>query len=197
MFRYTYSMNKLNTTGKWTVGIVVAVAAIALIVAYGGGRQVAPFANLGTGTPGGVNVTGTPGTNGNATAGSGTSGGVVKTGNTGGNGAASKTAPIIFVTPIPGETWTIGAPNSISWSREGGVSGQIELLDAVTKSLVGVILNQTGPHQTSYTWNTREVFLSRTNPLKTGVLPGRYLIKIAFDGNNLSPITSQPITIEQ
>ncbi len=104
---------------------------------------------------------------------------------------------IRLVNPIPGEIWIIAQQNLISWDREAGVAGQIELLDAATYKLVGVILNQIGPSQTSYTWNTRDLLLSRNNPAKTTVVPGQYVVRIAFDGNNLSPITSQPITITQ
>lgn len=75
------------------------------------------------------------------------------------------------------------------------MTGYISLLDATTYKLVGVILNQTGPHQTSYTWNTRDLLLSRSSPTKITVTPGRYVVRIAFDGNNLSPITSVPVTI--
>lgn len=100
-------------------------------------------------------------------------------------------------TPIAGETWTIGHQNTISWDRAAGVSGQIELLDAATKALVGVIISQTGPNQTSYAWNTRDVFLSRTNPLKKTVTPGAYMVRLLFDGNNISSVTSGVFTIAQ
>ncbi len=116
----------------------------------------------------------------------------------------SKTSPtavtgfqIRLLTPIAGETWAFAQQNTISWDRAANVSGQIELLNASTRALVGVILPQTGPSQTSYTWNTRDLLLSRTNPLKKTVSPGTYLIRIAFDGNNLSPVTSGVVTISQ
>lgn len=113
----------------------------------------------------------------------------------------SKPAPtgftIHFITPVANDLWTITLPNSIVWDREAGVTGEIELLDASTMKLAGVILNQTGPHQTSYSWNTRDLFLNNTSPSKTTVVPGHYVIRIIFNGNNLSPITSPVITIAQ
>ncbi len=113
----------------------------------------------------------------------------------GGTASATTGFAIHLVDPVPDETWIIAQQNLIGWDREAGVAGQIELLDATTYKLVGVILNQTGPHQTSYEWNTRDLLVSRNNPAKTTVVPGRYVVRIAFDGNNLSPVTSQPITI--
>jgi len=124
----------------------------------------------------------------------------------GGSGAttvpgATRSATIGFTihlqAPIAGETWTIAQQNAVSWDRAAGVSGQIELLNATTKALVGVIIPQTGPNQTSYTWNTRDLFLSRTSPVKKNVTPGTYVVRLAFDGNNLSPVTSGAFTIAQ
>jgi hypothetical protein len=188
-------MNNLNQTGKWLVAGVVAVIVIVVLVLYGGGQNPSGPVNTSS-TPSGttgaiVADNGTPPTVGNP-AGGNTAPVVNKNP---GTGTAPQQAPIVFITPVPGETWTIGTQNPVQWSREGGVSGQIELLDATTLKLVGVILNQIAPHQTSYTWNTRDILLSRTNPLKTTVVPGRYVVKISFDGNNLPPITSQPITL--
>lgn len=119
----------------------------------------------------------------------------------GGTGSNSPTAVTGFVirllTPIAGQTWIFAQQNTVSWDRAANVPGQIELLDATTKALVGVILPQTGPNQTSYTWNTRDLLLSRTSPAKKTVTPGSYRVRVSFDGNNLSPVTSGVITISQ
>jgi hypothetical protein len=181
-------MNKLNNTSKFAIIGVVILAAIILVSFYGGGGPSAP-GNSQPSTSTSQSTTGAPSTGG-ASKSAGNAGG--STGST-----VKKPASIIFITPVLGETWKIATPNSIAWSREGGIGGMIELLDAATKKSVGVILNELGPHQTSYAWNTRDLLLSRTNPLKKTVAPGRYLVKISFDGNNLSPITSQPINLEQ
>ncbi|MGH8101989.1 MAG: hypothetical protein ACREIW_11880, partial [Chthoniobacterales bacterium] len=69
------------------------------------------------------------------------------------------------------------------------------LLDAKTGAFLGVILSESGPHQTSYAWDTRHYFLSRYSPLKKEIVPGMYKFKILFDGNNLSPIVSPAVTI--
>jgi hypothetical protein len=184
-------MNKLSNTSKIILLAVVIVVAGALIIWFNGSSQSGPnLTNL-------VNATNTLQQAANNNANATTTAATTK----GGGGTPAKTtgtsAPILFVTPVPGDTWKIATTNPIQWSREAGVTGQIELLNASTKNLVGVILNEIGTHQTSYSWNTRDIYLSRTSPSKTTVTPGRYLIKISFDGNNLSPITSQPITIEQ
>ncbi len=105
------------------------------------------------------------------------------------------TQSIHLVTPTANNVWTITRQNLISWDRAGGVTGQIELLDAATYKLVGVILNQIDARQTSYTWNTRDLLMSRTSPAKITVVPGSYVVRISFDGNHLSPITSPTVTI--
>jgi hypothetical protein len=132
-----------------------------------------------------------------------TASGAANSGNAPAQNTAGATQPaatgftIHLRTPIAGETWTIGQQNTISWDRAAGVYGQIELLDASTKTLIGVIIPQTGPNQTSYTWNTRDILLSRNNPLKKNVVQGTYLVRLLFDGNNLAPVTSGAFNIVQ
>ncbi len=182
-------MNNLNTAGKWAVGALVVLVIVVVLTLYGG--QNGP----GTAVPNGTSTGATPNGNGGVPSSSTPATTATPTGTKNSGTGGTKQSSMTFITPIPGETWKIATQNPIQWSREGGVGGQIELLDATTLKLVGVILNQTAPHQTSYTWNTRDLLLTRTDPRKTTVMPGRYVIKIAFDGNNLSPITSQPITL--
>ncbi|HEX4103951.1 MAG TPA: hypothetical protein VHZ04_00530 [Candidatus Paceibacterota bacterium] len=200
-------MNNLSPTGKWTILIVVIVVAILIIAFYGG--------NNGTNNPA------APGANGNTNAtlsdngsmpasgtmamenGSGTMPGMDMQSSSashagGANGTVAPSAPkatITLITPVPGDTWIATMQNPVQWSKAAGVTGQIDLLSATTSQLVGVILNEIGPAQTSYTWNTRDLLQSRTSPSKLTVTPGRYIIRISFDGNNLPAITSQPFTI--
>jgi cytoskeletal protein RodZ len=186
-------MNKLSQTGKWIIIAVVIVGAIILIVAFGNSAPNAtapPVASNSSTTVvadngGGPTNTGTPSETGTTPPKSNPEPG------------APAQSPIMFVTPVPGDTWQIGMQNPIQWTKEAGVNAEIDLLDATSLKLVGVILNVAGPHQTSYNWNTRDLLQSSTSPSKITVTPGRYVVRITFSGNNLSPITSQPLTLTQ
>lgn len=101
---------------------------------------------------------------------------------------------IAIVTPSTGTTWQIGQSNLISWNNQANITGEIDLLDS-TGQLVGVITSNTGPQQTSYSWDTREVYLGRYSPVKKDVVPGTYLVRLKFDGNNLPDIATGAITI--
>lgn len=190
-------MNKLNQTGKLVAGAVVLIVVTALVVKYGGGRNATPAPNVSSNSSSTTAGNVSAGTTSSRPSGNGPSRGAKRGDSSLRPSAAPKASLITLITPVPGETWTIATYNPISWTQEASVTGQIELLDATTMRLVGVILTEAGPHQTSYSWNTRDVSLSRTNPSKTTVTPGRYIIRISFDGNDLSPITSQPITLAQ
>ncbi len=110
--------------------------------------------------------------------------------------AKTTAAPVIrFVTPVSNDIWQIGTQNLISWNTPGNFTGSISLIDAATKQFVGVILPQVGPKQTSDAWNTRDLLLGRTNPLKKDVVPGTYEIQIIYDGNNIRPAASPAFTI--
>ena len=89
----------------------------------------------------------------------------------------------------------IGVKNPISWSKAGNFSGSLSLIDATTKQFVGTILPEVGPSQTSYTWNTLSVALSRTNPAGQDIVPGTYEIELAYGGNNIKPVFSSAFTI--
>ena len=106
-------------------------------------------------------------------------------------------APITIdlLTPISGNVWTIGGQNSIAWSAPAGITGEIDLVNAVTKEFIGVILSETGPNQTSYSWDARSIYLARYSPDQKDVVPGTYAIRIHFDGNGLGDLVSGPITI--
>ena len=102
---------------------------------------------------------------------------------------------INLITPISGNAWTIGGANPIVWSAAANITGEIELVNADTKAFIGVILSETGPNQTSYSWDARSVYLSRYGADKKDVVPGTYSIRIHFDGNGLGDLVSGPITI--
>ena len=99
------------------------------------------------------------------------------------SGGSTSATKIHILTPVAGDIWTIAKQNHISWDKQAGVSGQIELLDAATLKLVGVILNETGPLQTYYDWNTRDLLVARTNPAKIIVTQGKY-----WSGSRLTAI---------
>ena len=96
---------------------------------------------------------------------------------------------IYIVSPTAGEKWVIGQNNTIKWSKEGGFKGFIYLADAATKEIVGWINSETGPHQTSYTWNAQDLFISRYNPNKKTVGAGSYIIGVGFESKE-QPVTS-------
>jgi hypothetical protein len=102
---------------------------------------------------------------------------------------------ISLITPISGNVWQIGTSNPIAWTQAANITGDIELLDAKTGAVVGVITSNTGPNQTAYSWDTRDIFLERYGADKKDVAPGIYLVRIHFDGNDLGDLVSGPITI--
>lgn len=102
---------------------------------------------------------------------------------------------ITLLTPISGNLWTIGGQNPIAWDTPAGVTGEIDLVNATTKAFVGVILSETGPNQTSYSWDARSIYLERYSADMKDVVPGTYSIRIHFDGNGLGDLVSGPITI--
>ncbi len=102
---------------------------------------------------------------------------------------------IDLMTPIANNVWTIGQPNPIAWDNPANITGEIELVNATTKAFIGVILSETGPKQTSYSWDARSIYLSRYGADQKDVVPGTYSIRIHFDGNGLGDLVSGPITI--
>jgi len=180
-------MEKMTTRGKLIIiGIVVVIVAI-LFFTLGGNKNSGTASNtfLGNDLGQSSSTNGTP-----VTAGGGTT--------PGGTQGSATPAPIVIhlITPVPSDQWKIGQSNPISWDKEAGITGQIQLLNSQTKALVGVILSESGPHQTSYSWDTRQVYLDRYNPLKKDVTAGTYVIRIKFDGNNLGTLTSLPFVIQ-
>ncbi len=104
--------------------------------------------------------------------------------------------PVIPLTsPVGGEAWVIGTQHLISWSMDAGVTGGIYLVDAATDNTVGWITSSNAPHQTSYTWGTSEVYLSRGSPVKKNIGPGIYIIRIRFDAPNRPDSVSKSFSI--
>ncbi|GEM_PF-1971221 len=99
-------------------------------------------------------------------------------------GSNVQPATVHIVAPAPGAQWIQNTKNSITWNKETGIVGGIYLVNAADGSVVGWILQETNPHDTKFEWNTRDVFLSRSNPASKAVTAGQYMIKVAFDGGN-------------
>lgn len=97
---------------------------------------------------------------------------------------APSTSPssIRVTSPSEGAEWVVNENHTIAWSREAGLSGGIYIVDASTRAVIGWITSNVASNQTSYTWDTRDLFLNRGSGLKKGITAGKYIIKIKFDG---------------
>ncbi|HVO29046.1 MAG TPA: hypothetical protein VMT81_03635 [Candidatus Paceibacterota bacterium] len=192
-------MPKISNVGKIVVVAVIAALLIVLTVVYvpGSGQ------NPGSGPSEENSQAGPDGATLTATSPAATLGSPQTStpANTNGNAAAKPAAnppagPVIhLITPEGGDTWTIGVQNLISWNKPGNFTGSLSLLDASTSQFVGTILPSIGTNQTSYAWNTRDVFLDRSDPQKQDVVPGIYEIELTYDGNHIKPAISSPFTI--
>ncbi len=100
-----------------------------------------------------------------------------------------------FIAPVSGAKWVFGENNIIQWSKEIGFAGELYLVNASDKSIAGWIITETGIHQTSYAWNTRDIYVSKTDPSKKTVATGDYLVKAVFNTNPKIEITSAPFSI--
>ena len=107
----------------------------------------------------------------------GASNGVAQNGTSTSNTATSsnqiiaKTAPAILkrvspptavLSPASSAQLVLGENNTIQWNRAANITGGIYIVNAADGSTVGWILGQTGRQQTSYSWNTRDIFAGRT-----------------------------------
>jgi hypothetical protein len=179
----------------WIGGGLAVIALITALIVVSSDRHAIQAENAGT--TGSSTAAAVTTVTGSAT----TAGGASAPSPSSGNGSSNvPTLPgpsitIDLITPISNNTWTIGQPNPIAWDHPAGVTGEIELVNAVTKAFVGVILSQTGPNQTSYSWDARSIYLSRYGANELDVVPGTYSIRIHFDGNGLGDLVSGPITI--
>lgn len=140
----------------------------------------------------------------------GASNGVAQNGTSTSNTATSsnqiiaKTAPAILkrvspptavLSPASSAQLVLGENNTIQWNRAANITGGIYIVNAADGSTVGWILGQTGPQQTSYSWNTRDIFAGRTDPAKKDITLGTYIIKIMFDSPQDPTITSGAFSI--
>jgi plastocyanin len=101
---------------------------------------------------------------------------------------------LTILKPIAQTQLVLGQDNIIEWNRETGLTGGIQLLDAKTREVVGWIHVNLNPRQTSFAWDTRNIYLSRTNPLKKEIGTGNYVVQLVFDGPEAS-VPSQSFSI--
>lgn len=102
---------------------------------------------------------------------------------------------IAITSPTSSDQWTIGAENTISWSKAAGITGQLYLVNATSGVIAGWIQQNIAPNQTYFPWNARSVFLSHTSPAGKDVLPGEYVIKMLFASPDVPPVVSAPFFI--
>jgi hypothetical protein len=186
-------MNNISNVGKMVIAGVIAACLIIVAVIYKPAPASAPAT---PGTP----ITATGGAQQSITTPSAPAAAQQSAATTPVKPTTPVAAPvpsIKLITPVEGDVWKMETQNFVSWNKEGSVSGYIYLTNAATKEFVGVINPQLGPHQTSYTWNTRDLLLARDNPFKKTITPGTYVLHIAFDGNHLPLISSPAFTIVQ
>jgi hypothetical protein len=89
---------------------------------------------------------------------------------------------IAVLTPRTGDRWVIGENHDVKWSAETGRTGEMYLVNTGDGSIVGWIHSSLGIHQTFFTWDTKNVFLSRSSPSRKEIGTGTYIIKFRFDG---------------
>jgi len=159
--------------------IAVAVLAVAVIVllARNTSAPTAPENTTGGTTP-------TTPAKGGSTTSKSTTGGTTTAKPTGGTQSTTPkpSSGIAFLAPTNGAQWIQGELHEIKWSREAGLGGYLSLLDASTKKVVGVITPSLSTRQTSMQWDTQNISLGRTNPTRTAVPVGSYVIRATFDG---------------
>lgn len=110
-------------------------------------------------------------------------------------GGSTISATMSVTSPLNNNEWVIGETHLITWSKAAGIPGSIYLVNAATGATVGWITPTTATNQTSYSWNTKEVALSRTNPQRKDLATGKYIIKIEFDRKPALRIESAPFSI--
>lgn len=91
-------------------------------------------------------------------------------------------ASINITSPALDGRFNIGQLNSIKWSKESGLTSGLYLVDATNGATLGWITPTITAHQTSYTWDAKDVALNRQGGVKKSVVPGKYYMKMKFDG---------------
>ncbi|MBM3256830.1 MAG: hypothetical protein FJY98_00665 [Candidatus Liptonbacteria bacterium] len=102
---------------------------------------------------------------------------------------------ISITSPRPDEQWALKESHLVKWSKSPGVSGSLYLVNAMTKSVVGWISPTITPEQTSYSWDTQYLNISRTDPSRKEILPGRYIIRMELDRRPPAIAESAPFVI--
>lgn len=102
---------------------------------------------------------------------------------------------IEITSPASDAQWVVGTENSITWNKAAGSPGQIYLVDAASGVVVGWVQQAIGPAQTFFPWDTRDLFLSQTNPLTKDVAPGKYILKMTFLSPGVESAVSAPFWI--
>lgn len=100
-----------------------------------------------------------------------------------------------IISPAAGAQWVFEQANLIQWAKGAGVTGNIYLVNAADGTVAGWLIQQTNAHDTSFNWNTRDLYISRTSPIKKDVKPGKYIIKISFNSPQQPPLASAPFSI--
>lgn len=95
---------------------------------------------------------------------------------------SQKATGVEVLSPRDSDAWIIDSQNIIAWSREMGIAGSIALIDAKTEKVAGWIAQNVGARQSSFQWDTRDVFLSYYESLKKPVEAGSYKVRIFFEG---------------
>lgn len=121
------------------------------------------------------------------------------TGQAGGYSGVKPLAPktqsgVKILSPQENDIWALNQLHQIHWNKEVGEIGAIQLVSAESRELVGWILASTGVKQNSFSWDTRDVSLSRQAGVKTNLKTGSYRVKIIFD-SRFAPIESAPFGI--
>jgi hypothetical protein len=109
--------------------------------------------------------------------------------------APSQTGVNVILAPLGGAQWVFGQNNTVQWKRDTDSIGYIYLVNAADGSIAGWLIQQTNAHDTSFSWNTRDLYISRTSPIKQDVAPGRYIIKVGFTSPQWGTIASAPFSI--
>jgi len=117
------------------------------------------------------------------------------TGTAGGSKTTVAAGTNYVISPEAGAQWVIGDTNVIQWKKGAPVTGYVYLANAADGSVAGWLSAQTNANDTSLSWNTRDLFVSRTSALKKDVQPGKYFVKVVFNSPQQPAIASVPFSI--
>jgi plastocyanin len=103
---------------------------------------------------------------------------------------------MVITSPAANDQWVSTVQHTIQWNRASGApNGTISLVNAATGAVAGWIQQQILPTQTSFPWNTRDIFTTKTGPLKEDVAPGQYRIVLTFNSPSDPPVTGPEFSI--